>query len=103
MRRVSASWRRHVTLPGMRLERGLLGATRTDRDLPVACPAGSGIGEKLEGAGCQCRVTDTPVLSAIDPSSLESYCLDGDGYRECPAWKADKEATWKRQDALASP
>lgn len=79
----------------------MLGATRVAVDLPVECPAGAPIGEQLAGAGCRCRVTDTDILSATDPSSLGSFCLDPNGYRTCPVWQADKEASWKHQPVLA--
>lgn len=77
-------------------------------DLPVVCPAGVGIGEKLEGCGCRCRVTDSDVLSGTDPNSLIRFCLAAPfeaveittgekvtgGYTLCRAWRDDKERAW---------
>lgn len=71
----------------------MLGDGLRQIDVPVTCPAGVPIGERLEGGGCFCKITETPVLSALDPSSLRAFCA-GD-HKQCPVWRRDKEATWE--------
>ena len=89
------------SLRGVDEPSGLVGSTRLAEDVPIACPAGVAVGESARGAGCHCRVTDSEVSSASDPSSLLAFCANPDGYVRCPVWRAEKEQRWEsREGAL---
>lgn len=61
-------------------------------DFPVECPAGVAIGLGKGGSsGCHCRVEDSDILAAENPSSLMAYCLSAQGHKRCPTWQAEKE------------
>lgn len=64
---------------------------RVVADLDIPCPAGVPIGEVLAGSGCFCRVTQSVLASATDPSSLGAFCTHRDGYQRCPVWRSDNE------------
>ena len=59
--------------------------------LEIPCPAGEPVVETLGGSGCHCRVEDSVIVSALDPSSLGRFCVARDGYLRCPTWQAETE------------
>lgn len=61
-------------------------------DAVVECPAGEPIGEALAGSGCACRIEESALMAATDPSTLTAFCLGR--YIECPTWQADKHRIW---------
>lgn len=65
-------------------------------DAAIQCPAGLPIGETLKGSGCVCRIEDSELLSASDPSSLQRFCLND--YQDCPTWQAEKDWIHKMRD-----
>ena len=73
---------------------------RVVTDLTIPCPAGEAVGETLQGAACNCRVTKTLVASATDPSSLGRFCTSADGYLLCPVWQDEKQRVWDAGDEL---
>jgi hypothetical protein len=56
------------------------------------CPAGSLVAEAAGGTGCTCRITGDVIDSRHDPTTLVAYCFSAEGYQQCPAWRADREA-----------
>lgn len=59
----------------------------------VVCPAGVPIFETLKGSGCRCRIESSDVLAAVDPSSLNRFCLSD--YESCPSWRQERDAWWE--------
>lgn len=75
-----------------------LGVDTPDFQGPVICPAG----EKIENEGvpaCHCRIEDSVVSAALDPSSLTKFCL-GD-HTTCPTWRFDRDQFYGRRLKLA--
>lgn len=64
-------------------------------DAVVQCPAGEPIGEALAGSGCACRIEESALMAATDPSTLIAFCLHD--YQTCPTWQADKQRIWAAQ------
>ena len=68
---------------------------RVVRDLEIPCPAGVPIGETLAGSGCHCRIENSVIVSALDPSTLGRFCTPRGGYLLCPTWQAEKHRIWQ--------
>lgn len=57
----------------------------------IVCPAGRAVGA---GRGVLCGV-EGHVLEVTEGLSIERFCA-GD-YKQCPSWRAEKEAYWEAQ------
>ena len=68
-------------------------------DKPVVCPAGVRYDDALKGPSCFCRIEESEITCAEQPTTLFRYC-QGD-YTECSTWRSDKEAAWERRATLA--
>lgn len=67
---------------------------RVVTDLTIPCPAGEPVGETIQGAASNCRITRSLVTSAADPSSLGKFCTSAEGYCDCPVWQEAKQRIW---------
>lgn len=65
-------------------------------DLPVVCPAGERIVETLEGPACRCRIEQSIISAAKDPSSLAGFCMGV--HAMCPTWREARQAEWAHAD-----
>lgn len=60
----------------------------------IRCPAGM----LMNDVDCFCRIEQGLIEGRVSPDSIARFCL-GD-YKECPTWKAEKEAEWERRNLL---
>lgn len=52
----------------------------------------------MNDVDCFCRIEQGLIEGRVNPESIEAYCAGN--YKECPTWKADKEAEWERRNLL---
>ena len=59
------------------------------------CPAAALVSEAAGGTGCECRITQDLISSRRNPSTLQAFCFNSEGYRMCPTWRSDREEFWR--------